>query len=413
MSAEPGDLDLPAPSSPERDAEGGAAGDFPPIADYAFLSDCETCALVASGGRVEWLCLPRPDSPSVFGAMLDRSAGVFGLVPEGIEVPSHRRYLPGSMVLETTWQTPTGWLQVYDCLVTHRWHGGKRHAHYKRAPGDFVAAGTLLVVATCVDGDVEVLLNCLPVFDYGREPGGWGYAGEGYDAATIRGPRGDGSGRAQGGRERLRGALVGRGRCPGFTPGCGRSSVEHDPGLAPVAEGRDLPGPSLAKLPGAQRADAQGAELRADRRGPGGRHHLVAGDPGRGAQLGLPVHVGSRLGLHAVGALHPGLRMGGLRVLRLRHGGGVSQPASDHVRNRRRARAARGATGPPLGLCGGPPGSDRQRRLRPEAARRLGHAGGLDRHPCPPRPHPADAEGRMGDDRRVRRRRGRALVRAR
>ena len=191
MSAEPGGLDIPAPSSPERDAEGGAPGDFPPIADYAFLSDCETCALVASGGLVEWLCLPRPDSPSVFGAMLDRSAGVFGLVPEGIEVPSHRRYLPGSVVLETTWQTPTGWLQVYDCLVTHRWHGGKRHAHYKRAPGDFVAAGTLLRVATCVDGDVEVLLNCLPVFEYGREPGGWSYAGEGYDAATIRAPSGD------------------------------------------------------------------------------------------------------------------------------------------------------------------------------------------------------------------------------
>src|SRR5215207_2950035 len=191
MSAEPGDLDLPAPSSPERDAEGGAAGDFPPIADYAFLSDCETCALVASGGRVEWLCLPRPNSPSVFGAMLDRSAGVFGLVPEGIEVPSHRRYLPGSMVLETTWQTPTGWLQVYDCLVTHRWHRGRRREEYKRAPGDFVGAGVLLRVAACVDGDIELITNCLPVFDYGRDPGMWSYAGEGYDAATVRAPKAD------------------------------------------------------------------------------------------------------------------------------------------------------------------------------------------------------------------------------
>jgi GH15 family glucan-1,4-alpha-glucosidase len=191
MNAEPGGLDMPAPSSPERDDEAGSTGDFPPIADYAFLSDCETCALVASGGRVEWLCLPRPDSPSVFGAMLDRSAGVFGLVPEGIDVPSHRRYLPGSMVLETTWQTPTGWLQVYDCLVTHRWHGGRRHAHYKRAPGDFVAAGTLLRVATCVDGAAEVLLNCLPVFDYGKEVGEWSYTGEGYEAATVRPPGGD------------------------------------------------------------------------------------------------------------------------------------------------------------------------------------------------------------------------------
>ena len=112
MTTERTGLDATPAGDSESDA--GVVGDFPPIADYAFLSDCETCALIASGGRVEWLCLPRPDSPSVFGAMLDRSAGVFGFLPEGLEVPSHRRYLPGSMVLETTWQTPTGWLQVYD-----------------------------------------------------------------------------------------------------------------------------------------------------------------------------------------------------------------------------------------------------------------------------------------------------------
>jgi GH15 family glucan-1,4-alpha-glucosidase len=190
VTTEPTGLDATPAGDSESEA-GAARGDFPPIADYAFLSDCETCALIASGGRVEWLCLPRPDSPSVFGAMLDRSAGVFGLLPEGIEVPSHRRYLPGSLVLETTWQTPTGWLQVYDCLVMHRWHGGERHKHYKRAPGDFVAAGTLLRVATCVDGAAEVILNCLPVFDYGREPGAWSYNGEGYESAVVSAPGGD------------------------------------------------------------------------------------------------------------------------------------------------------------------------------------------------------------------------------
>jgi alpha,alpha-trehalase len=190
VTTEPTGLDATPAGDSESEA-GAARGDFPPIADYAFLSDCETCALIASGGRVEWLCLPRPDSPSVFGAMLDRSAGVFGLLPEGIEVPSHRRYLPGSLVLETTWQTPTGWLQVYDCLVMHRWHGGERHKHYKRAPGDFVAAGTLLRVASCVDGAAEVILNCLPVFDYGREPGAWSYNGEGYESAVVSAPGGD------------------------------------------------------------------------------------------------------------------------------------------------------------------------------------------------------------------------------
>jgi alpha,alpha-trehalase len=176
----------PAMAGTEPSAKQVADSLYPPIGDYAFLSDCEVSALVAGGGQVEWLCLPRPDSGSVFGAMLDRSAGLFALVPEGATVPSHRRYLPGSMVLETTWQTPTGWLQVYDCLVTHRWHGGERSSRYRRAPGDFVAAGVLLRVAVCVDGDAEVLLNCLPMFDYGREPGAWTYAGEGYEEATVR-----------------------------------------------------------------------------------------------------------------------------------------------------------------------------------------------------------------------------------
>src|SRR4051795_4362209 len=189
MTTEPTGLD--ATPAGDSDSDAGTIGGFPPIADYAFFSDCETCALIASGGRVEWLCLPRPDSPSVFGSMLDRSAGVFGFLPEGIQVPSHRRYLPGSLVLETTWQTPTGWLQVYDCLVMHRWHGGKRHEHYRRAPGDFVAAGTLLRVATCVDGEAEVVLNCLPIFDYGREPGAWSYTGEGYESAVVSAPGGD------------------------------------------------------------------------------------------------------------------------------------------------------------------------------------------------------------------------------
>ena len=90
---------------------------FPDIADYAFLSDCEVSALVAPDGSVEWLCLPRPDSPSVFGALLDRSAGFFRFGPSGIDVPNQRRYVPGTNVLETTWHTPTGWLIVWDLLV--------------------------------------------------------------------------------------------------------------------------------------------------------------------------------------------------------------------------------------------------------------------------------------------------------
>ena len=87
---------------------------FPPIAAYAFLSDCEVCALVAPDSNVEWMCLPRVDGPSIFGAMLDRDAGAFRLAPAHTTVPAGRRYLPGTMVLETTWSTPTGWVIVHD-----------------------------------------------------------------------------------------------------------------------------------------------------------------------------------------------------------------------------------------------------------------------------------------------------------
>ena len=71
-----------------------------PITGFCLI---EQSCLVAPNGAVEWLCLPRPDSPSVFGALLDRSAGTFRFGPTNAQVPQQRRYLPGTMVLETTW----------------------------------------------------------------------------------------------------------------------------------------------------------------------------------------------------------------------------------------------------------------------------------------------------------------------
>src|SRR3984893_11353199 len=90
--ASPLDFSAPAPFT----SSGSLRNPFPPIADYAFLSDWETTCLISPAGSVEWLCVPRPDSPSVFGAILDRSAGHFRMGPYGVSVPSARRYLPGS-----------------------------------------------------------------------------------------------------------------------------------------------------------------------------------------------------------------------------------------------------------------------------------------------------------------------------
>jgi GH15 family glucan-1,4-alpha-glucosidase len=159
---------------------------FPPIAEYAFLSDCEVTALVAPSGNIEWMCLPRMDGPSIFGAILDRDAGGFRFGPADMRVPAARRYLPGTMVLETSWGTPTGWIIVRDALLIGPWrHEDTRSHTHRRAPTDYDTQHVLLRQVRCVNGEVQVSLDCSPMFDYGREPASWTYNGEGYhDAIT-------------------------------------------------------------------------------------------------------------------------------------------------------------------------------------------------------------------------------------
>ncbi len=161
---------------------------YPPIADYGFLSDCEVTALVAPSGNVEWMCLPRMDGPSVFGSMLDRDAGGFRLGPADMRVPVSRRYLPGTMVLETSWGTPTGWVIVRDALLMGPWrHDKDRRDTHRRAPTDYESEHTLLRTIRCVDGEVQISLDCHPVFDYGRTPAVWSYDGTSYYSAVAEG----------------------------------------------------------------------------------------------------------------------------------------------------------------------------------------------------------------------------------
>jgi GH15 family glucan-1,4-alpha-glucosidase len=160
---------------------------FPPIADYAFLSDCEACALVAPNGAIEWLCLPRMDSPSVFGAILDRDAGHFRLGPADVSVPAARRYLPGTMVLETSWGTSSGWIIVRDVLLIGPWHHETERSHtHRRSPTDYDADHVLLRMIRCVNGEVQINMDCEPVFDYGRDRGDWEYTGPGYHEGICR-----------------------------------------------------------------------------------------------------------------------------------------------------------------------------------------------------------------------------------
>ena len=113
-----------------------APSPFPPIADYGFLSNCHTGALVAPDGAIDWLCVPRFDAPSVFGSLLDREAGRFRFGPFGINHPTTRIYEPGTNVLATTWKSPSGWLLVRDALtISPRDHEDKITPH-TRPPAD-------------------------------------------------------------------------------------------------------------------------------------------------------------------------------------------------------------------------------------------------------------------------------------
>jgi GH15 family glucan-1,4-alpha-glucosidase len=157
----------PAPQS------AAAPSPFTPIADYAFLSNCHTGALVAPDGAVDWLCVPRFDSPSVFGTLLDRGAGAFRLGPFGLNVPMARMYEPGTNVLSTTWNTPTGWLLVRDALTMGPREGEDEVTPHTRPPADADGDHMLVRLVLCLGGQVELELVCEPAFDYGRTPADW------------------------------------------------------------------------------------------------------------------------------------------------------------------------------------------------------------------------------------------------
>jgi GH15 family glucan-1,4-alpha-glucosidase len=153
-----------------------APSPFTPIANYAFLSDCHTGALIAPDGTVDWLCVPRFDSPSVFGSLLDRGAGAFRLGPFGINVPTNRAYEPGTNTLITAWKTPRGWAVVRDALTIGPRRGEDTVTPHTRPPTDEDAEHVLVRTVSCIEGTIDVELVCEPAFDYGRAPAEWSVA---------------------------------------------------------------------------------------------------------------------------------------------------------------------------------------------------------------------------------------------
>lgn len=152
---------------------------YPPIADYALIGDCRTAALVSRGGSIDWCCMPRFDSGSVFGRLLDHERGGCCSVAPAVEavVPFHRRYRDQTLVLETAVEVPGGEALIVDCFTEP-----------EREPSEIVR------IVEGRRGAVPIRVLVAPRFDYGevepwlRHHGSnvWSATG-GDDALVVRG----------------------------------------------------------------------------------------------------------------------------------------------------------------------------------------------------------------------------------
>ena len=176
-----------APQVATQHQSAAAPSPFTPIAEYAFLSNCHTGALVAPDGAIDWLCVPSFDAPSVFGSLLDREAGFFRFAPFDINHPAARHYDPGTNVLITTWKTPSGWVVVRDALTMGPREGDDTITPHTRPPADDDADHLLVRTVECLEGSVEIELVCEPIFDYGRAPAEWSLVDGSRHAADAKG----------------------------------------------------------------------------------------------------------------------------------------------------------------------------------------------------------------------------------
>ena len=144
---------------PDPETQTTAANEaFRPIADYGLLADCNSAALVDLAGSIGWLCLPRFDSPAVFARILDPDGGHWSIASTETH-RSERRYLPGTLVIETTFATETGSVKLTDALA---FAAGQRH--HELGLG---APHLLLRLVEGLVGEVELLFELAPRPEYG------------------------------------------------------------------------------------------------------------------------------------------------------------------------------------------------------------------------------------------------------
>ena len=342
----------------------------------------------------------------MFGAILDRERrAASGSARPTSRCPRRAATCPGSLMLETTWQTRTGWLIVRDALVMGPWHHvDERSSTHRRSP-DRLRRRALPAAhgALRVSGTVDLAMSCEPVFDYGRRRRRTGSTtAPGYGEAVARPARAStwtlrlttdlrlrlrgraGAGADPHGRGRRRPSSRSRwsphpaAARPSTRPtsGCDRTADHWQhwitAGKFPDHPWRSYLQRSALTLKGLTYAPT-GALLAA-------ATTSLPETPRRRTQLGLPLRLDPRLDLRAVGALHPRVRLGGRRLLLL-HRRRACRRRSATCRSCTASAASATSTEATLdhlhGYDGAPPGADRQRRLRPAAARRLGRGARL------------------------------------
>ncbi|WP_405497792.1 glycoside hydrolase family 15 protein [Nocardia sp. NBC_00511] len=131
---------------------------YPPIADHGLIGDLQTAALVSLDGTIDWMCLPRFDSPSVFGSLLDQQRGGHCRIrPARQTYRSIQMYFPDTAILITRFMTESGTGEVVDFMPPIT----------KRAP---TGNHRLVRMLRCVRGRITFELDVFPAFDYGRRP---------------------------------------------------------------------------------------------------------------------------------------------------------------------------------------------------------------------------------------------------
>src|SRR5215216_5376754 len=139
-------------------AAAGSAATSTPIADYGLLADCNSSALVDRAGSIDWLCLPRYDSDAIFARLLDPDAGHWSIRPAG-SFTTERRYLPGTLVIETTFTTDAGVVRLRDAMAFAE--GQRGHELGFEAPHEIVRS------VDGVSGRVALEVELAPRAEYG------------------------------------------------------------------------------------------------------------------------------------------------------------------------------------------------------------------------------------------------------